>query len=104
MRFRKLYTLSGYANKLEAKEETQDRKSSKEAVTLIQERMMVMGKAKKAMASDNGNITIIITKTISSLHHYSTCQKQCVEENNFSKYLQTYKRVITLKSTCDLVI
>lgn len=75
MCFRKLYTLSGYANKLEAKEETQDRKSSKEAVMLIQERMMVIGKAREAMASDNGNITIIITKTILSLHHCSTLPK-----------------------------
>lgn len=67
--------MSGYANKLEAKEETQDRKSSKEAVTLIQEGMKVIGKAKEAMASDNGNITIIITKTILSLHHYSSLPK-----------------------------
>lgn len=71
---------------------------------MIKERMMGIGKAKKAMASDNGNIAIIITKTILSLHHYPTCQKQFVEETNFSKYLQTHKWVITLKFTCDLVI
>ena len=73
--FQKTIYFDGYANKLETKEETQTRQSSKEAVTLIQERMMVIGKAREAMASDNGKITIIITKTILSLHHYSTLPK-----------------------------
>lgn len=69
MYFRQLYTLGGYANdKLEAKEETQGRKSREE------ERMVVIGKG-EAMASDNSNNTVIFTKTIFSLHHCSNLSK-----------------------------
>lgn len=50
---------------LEAKEETQGRKSREEWVISIQERMVVIGK-REPMASDNNNNIVIFTNTIYS--------------------------------------
>lgn len=50
---------------LEAKEETQGRKSREEWAISIQERMVVIGK-REPMASDNSNNIVIFTNTIYS--------------------------------------
>lgn len=43
--------------------------------------MMVIAKGEEAMASGKSNFTVIVRKTILSLHRFSTLSKEIAEEN-----------------------